>query len=260
MKANSSLYGIGYHYLTPCKRRVVCCPPKNGCSILKFSILQATNPELCGAVLNTPSIVHRYTHIINIKSFHDTEDFDLYFVSRNPFSRVISAFVSKFIYFPEDRITRCITEIAELSAMDITFRQFVLTLCTLPDHFLDPHFVSQSCFLCDDHSNYKIISLDGVGKLSYSSFLDSISINSDLFSKAETNEEYKLRTISDNPDLLNREIGSLVDIPVKKLRDMWINGISMNKKSFESKDLRKLILSRYNHDNKLNELALNTKE
>ncbi|WP_034194498.1 MULTISPECIES: sulfotransferase family 2 domain-containing protein [Burkholderia] len=123
--------------------------PKNACSTvintLGFSRIQGRNPHHVGEPFaDAPA---------------DAVDWPCLVVLRDPFERVVSAYLNKFTEILPDELF--VHELVEYvwraqrgkprpsSTSSITFREFITHLCAFPDEQLDPHWRSQSAFLTE---------------------------------------------------------------------------------------------------------------
>lgn len=156
-------FGYAHHYSLELggTKRVLCAPPKNACSLVKFISITQKFPEYTGVLLNEPACVHRYSHLALVKQHMGVWNTyqPLAFV-RHPYLRAISAYLSKFILFPEDEVLSDIVGIVELSPADMTFRQFFKALLDMPDEWLDPHFRQQYSFFVRHPSEYVLIDIN----------------------------------------------------------------------------------------------------
>lgn len=123
--------------------------PKNACSTvinsLGFSKTQGRNPHHVGEPFADAS--------------PDAHEWPCLAVLRDPFERVVSAYLNKFTEILPDELF--VHELVEYiwraqrgkprpsSTSSITFREFVTHLCAFPDDQLDPHWRSQSAFLTE---------------------------------------------------------------------------------------------------------------
>ncbi|MBB5412597.1 hypothetical protein HDG34_006574 [Paraburkholderia sp. HC6.4b] len=119
--------------------------PKNACSTvinsLGFTEVGGRNPHRIGDPF--------------VEEASDAGDWPCLAVLRDPYERVVSAYLNKFTELEE----LCVHELIEYiwraqrgkvrpsSTSSITFREFVTHLCVFPDEQLDPHWRSQSSFL-----------------------------------------------------------------------------------------------------------------
>ena len=162
---------------------------------------------------------------------------------RDPHKRLASAFISKFILFPEDEVLRSILDISETRLEDMTFRNFVNTLLTIPDEWLDAHFISQSAFLIRQPSDYQLLDMDSA---TFSTFIqERFTEKGKSFYIA--NEDAESRIFG--PKLYsNEKDGVFVDTTVKKLRYYRENGLNLLKHNFYNDELYRNCAARFSCD------------
>lgn len=123
--------------------------PKNACSTvinsLGFSKTEGRNPHHIGEPFADAS--------------PEAHEWPCLAVLRDPFERVVSAYLNKFTEILPDELF--VHELVEYiwraqrgkarpsSSSSVTFREFVTHLCAFPDEQLDPHWRSQSAFLTE---------------------------------------------------------------------------------------------------------------
>lgn len=124
--------------------------PKNACSTvinsLGFSEVRGRNPHHIGNPFSVAPL--------------EAEAWPCLAVLRDPFDRVVSAYLNKFTEILPDELF--VHELVEYmwraqrglarpsSTSSVTFREFVTHLCAFPDEQLDPHWRSQCSFLRDE--------------------------------------------------------------------------------------------------------------
>lgn len=249
-------FGIGHHYWHGASRSVFCIPPKCGSSAMKYALLMASHPHLGVLFEEDTSRVHQFSHLTMVKRKSQIIDAERkIFIARDPARRALSAFLSKFVYYPESHITQSICGFAEISMDDISFRNYIKTICEVPDAYLDPHFRSQEDFILMPIDEYEVISIDRSKGDSYSSIIDSIYCggSQNYFSLLEREEIRKIGPVKDGArDTLR---GRLVDVPVKQLRYLRINGSSLPAEEFWFDGFEEGMRERYEYDYRINSMS-----
>lgn len=143
-------------YLADPSRRLVCAAiPKSGCSELKHWFISLVEPE---RLLDPSFRLHAYcraTHTLAWFAPQERErllreSFTMAFV-REPVSRVVSAYVEKFVRAATGELFEPAREVIAALGVEptrgITFREFVSYLAGSPDEHLDSHWRPQAAFL-----------------------------------------------------------------------------------------------------------------
>jgi hypothetical protein len=246
-------FGIGHHYWHGPTRTAICVPPKCGSSVMKYALIMAENPHLGVLFRDEPSRVHGFAHLALVKRKSQiAEAKRRVFVLRNPVRRTLSAFISKFVYWPDDAVLHGICALAEIAPEDMTYRLFVQTVAAMPDVYLDPHFCSQEHFFCLPYKKYELLSLDADGANAYAAMLDTIHPGSSVtFREFEARAKVaKLGPIED----AERPIAParLADLPAKRLRYLRMNGAALPDGEFLFDGCEQTILARYAFEATLN--------
>ncbi len=239
-------FGYAHHYAFNHDGRadIYCVPPKNACSMVKFMCILQHRPELESMMLRTPSAVHQYSHLALMKQHKQVWDalHPILFV-RHPYNRLISAFISKFILFPEDAVLSSLLGILDIKGEDVTFRQFLGAVCDIPDEWLDPHFRQQSSFLVRPLQDYSVIDLDSKA---FQAIMDTrFGQKAETFQKARQDEE---DNIFGTKSCSGQIEGSLIDRPVKYLRYLRMNGLQLQSLNFLDVGLEEKIKQRCSSD------------
>jgi hypothetical protein len=153
--AENAVFPWGDYLVDPARRLVCAAIPKSGCSDFKHWFVSVVEPEK----LTNPSFrLHahcRATHALSLippprRSELLRDSFTIAFV-RDPLSRVVSAYVEKFVRAGPHELFEPAREVLALhdSRPDegISFRQFVEFLRRAPDEHLDPHWRPQAAFI-----------------------------------------------------------------------------------------------------------------
>jgi hypothetical protein len=166
-------------YLINQKYKLIYCPiPKVACSSLKELLLlhsNLKNKEKILANLKGSSNFHIFmSHNFSLSRyspnkaifFLTSEKYFKFVVVRNPWSRLLSAYIDKFIKIPRDKpeekfniniIAPVIDHIYNAKGLEpdynrsINFHQFVEYVCSKKDNQLNEHWKTQSSFLGDNN-------------------------------------------------------------------------------------------------------------
>jgi hypothetical protein len=153
--AENATFPFGDYIVDPSRRLVCAAIPKNGCSDLKHWFISLVEPQK----LADPSFrLHMYCRATHTLSQHSSarraellrDSFTLAFV-RDPLSRVVSAYVEKFVRPAPNELfepgREVLEQVAPGRSEGITFREFVRFLEEAPDEHLDQHWRAQSSFI-----------------------------------------------------------------------------------------------------------------
>lgn len=160
------------YYIINHRYKFIYCPiPKVACTSIKQAILDLTDAD--SSVDNIHLYVHNrfslgiYHHEDARKFLNDSNYFKFAFI-RNPWTRIASAYVSKFVYPIMGLLAQFAREVIEKIYYDcglepnyeksITFKQFVKYLVANEDRQLDFHWLPQHLFLSKNYA------LDFIGK------------------------------------------------------------------------------------------------
>ena len=133
-------------YYFPTAKCVFSSVPKNGCTTLKASLLQAE-----GVPFSLTSI-HKVAEQFRLRSAHVHEGARSIIVLRDPVERAVSAYVDKIIMLAEhwarDVVNATLqgTGLVDSPVADLSFREFVNFVRLVPNDALDRHFRPQSDF------------------------------------------------------------------------------------------------------------------
>lgn len=153
--AENAHFPFSQYLVDPARRLIFAAIPKNGCSDLKHWFLSLIEPQR----LADPTLrLHAYcraAHSLALLTPPHRDDllrtsFTIAFV-REPISRIVSAYVEKFVRPNPAELfepaTEVVAQIAPAHSDGITFREFVRYLETAPDDHLHSHWRPQSSFL-----------------------------------------------------------------------------------------------------------------
>lgn len=89
---------------------------------------------------------HNLNQIHRYNSEHDYSDYTKFLITRNPYSRAVSAFLDQYVYAQNERVKMMISENPPSGAMPNNFLEFLQYLSTVPDSERDTHFQTQAYF------------------------------------------------------------------------------------------------------------------
>lgn len=194
-----------YYVVNHLNKVVYCAIPKNGCTFFKSVML-----EYMDSIDNYNELGdHIHSYICNnftlgcredehsLKDIYKENDYFCFTILRNPLSRLVSGYLSKFMSkHPSERYQKVIDEVYQSEGLSdntkqsITFSQFVHHLTRTEDYNLDPHWRPQHTFLGEDK-----IKFDFIGRLEDMETVAQVlskKTNIDISGKLERNKtDYK---------------------------------------------------------------------
>lgn len=225
--------------------------PKVACTSMKTMIfLLSHDPkelEVKNEILQNPSLVHisalkpfllsNYSHQQAQKLIGDPKYFK-FTVVRNPYSRLVSGYISKFVKNQDPNITEAIIEkIYQQKNLEpnyqkgITFRQFIYYLYSTGDRYLDEHWQSQ-------HRILGGINLDFIAKFE--------NLNDDFnYIKSKLNIPLDLAKINTTSYNQQKSKDSYADYYIDELKRL---SEFPHSRSFYTPDLIELVKKRYRID------------
>ena len=188
LRPNQFLSNPLVHHLKADKLNVIYCYiPKNACTLFKYFILQnSSHSSICSQILDGGK-VHQYSNLLEISDLSELEgnkNFK-FVVLRNPFKRILSAYLDKFAkwknpeYFAKQVIQKVQNKLGfqENIEKSITFSQFVDYLLEEDNSRLDPHWRPQVTFLGNLNYDYYIQFEDLNSSISYLEARFKLQIN-----------------------------------------------------------------------------------
>ncbi len=164
---------IENYYLVEHSHKIVYCPiGKNACSLLKNTLL-SISPEKENyqqSNLKMHEYIDKNKDLFSLKDFSYLErsDYFKFIVIRNPFKRLVSTYVDKFIKRRNNKdphalpVIKSVYEYLGLETnftKSITFSQFIDYLLRTEDRHLDGHWRPQSVYFASD-----LVKFDYVGQ------------------------------------------------------------------------------------------------
>ena len=163
--------------------------PKSGCSTIKSLLINmgALKSDLIvkdqDAIHDDPSFSATFFNLKNYYSL-SSKSVPIFTVVRNPFSRILSAYLEK-IYYQHDKRKNYLGELGFSNNEKITFLTFLERVGSKPKNTLDFHFMPQSTILdVKKHPNIIVGQLEDFDKFLYELSRYILKVRS-----AERNEE-----------------------------------------------------------------------
>ena len=150
----------GYYVINEQLKAVYCSIPKNACTL--FKTMMVKHSDLKNAYETSGENIHTFLsqRMKNVSALHllnclDSEEYFKFVIIRNPFDRIVSAYLDKFAKhkFPEPFVQEVISSVRRFlclepsTEMSITFEQFVDYVAYTPDNKLNDHWRPQTNFL-----------------------------------------------------------------------------------------------------------------
>jgi hypothetical protein len=118
---------------------------KAGCTSLRSLYLSVHQDEMNDSQLATLDWYHNLNEVQPFDPLADYSDYYVYCVTRNPYSRVVSAFLDQYAY-TRNLGVQAMMKSGPPSATPQSFIQFLEYLAGVPDAKRDTHFQTQSYF------------------------------------------------------------------------------------------------------------------
>lgn len=229
------------HILTPNPKTCYCRIPKNACTLIRFGIAAKFKFIDISKPLEAIEWVNKNTEFL-VKNSKNNEKFhapNQFVVLRDPFSRVVSSFLDRVVG-NKDKIADLILLKKKIKLDGSTnFEDFVEEV--LPHIYLEnPHFVPQNLFMRKKiNYNYKINIKDLNKIIKTGQLYDLMNIEdyqTDILSQHTTSIKLKL------------EVKDAYKIPLKELKFLKKNSLTVNDKNFFSEKAKKIINQLYAKD------------
>ncbi len=117
---------------------------KVGCTSLRQLYLALHFDELTSEQQQKLDRYHNINEIQPAEFGRDYSDYFSYIITRNPYPRIVSAFLDQYVYARSEAVECMFDEFAN-GARPNNFVEFLDTLKDIPDECRDSHFQSQSC-------------------------------------------------------------------------------------------------------------------
>lgn len=194
-----------YYVVNYSNKIIYCAIPKNGCTFFKSVMLESM--DSINSSHNLEDNIHSYIYNnftlgcregeYSLKEIYKEKDYFYFTILRNPLSRLVSGYLSKFMNkHPSERYQKVINEVYQSEGLSsntqksITFNQLVHHLTRTEDYNLDPHWRPQHTFLGENK-----IKFDFIGRLEDMETVAEVlsqKVNIDISEKLEKNKtDYK---------------------------------------------------------------------
>ncbi|GHA07067.1 hypothetical protein GCM10008090_15990 [Arenicella chitinivorans] len=119
---------------------------KSGCTSLRMLYLDVHHDELSEA---QRAQLDDYHNLHEVQPYVDGKDYSEYFtytITRNPYLRIVSAYLDQYVYAKNSGMQRMLGEFPPASGLPDNFIEFLEYLSTVPEGHRDEHVQSQSHF------------------------------------------------------------------------------------------------------------------
>ncbi|MBX2848579.1 MAG: sulfotransferase family protein [Acidiferrobacterales bacterium] len=155
-------------------RYIMFYSPKSGCSSMRKLFLALHLEELSEEQKSELVDFHNLSVIFPYKMDRDYSDYYKFTVSRNPYSRIVSAYFDQYVYQKNSGIEGMYERVSPKNGEPTNFIEFLEYLATVPDRFRDSHFKTQSYFHYE-HFHKSKLALDNRNKT-----INSLHLSGDL--------------------------------------------------------------------------------
>lgn len=118
---------------------------KAGCSSLRRLFLKVHEHEFSDEIKKQLNTYHNLNELFPYECDRDYSGFRTYLISRNPYDRIVSAFLDQYVYYRGDHMQRMLNEYGEQREPS-NFIEFLHFLKSVPDAERDMHFQTQVYF------------------------------------------------------------------------------------------------------------------
>lgn len=159
------LFGIYYHpvkYIISSDGKLVYINnPKTACSTIKLALLRREHPE--EAVNDDQSVHDLIEPLTRRKASNIRNNAIIFTFVRNPFERLVSLYLNKFRSMKNIEVEGFYFHnyLNGIFSQKMSFREFAMTVCKIPDAVADAHFRSQSATVFHNSR----LNIDIIGKL-----------------------------------------------------------------------------------------------
>jgi len=118
---------------------------KSGCTSLRSLYLSVHKDEMSEAQLASLDWYHNLSEIQPYDGTADYSDYYVYTITRNPYSRIVSAFLDQYVFARNPGVQTMMDECPPTIRPN-NFIEFLEYLTSVPDAQRDTHFQTQSYF------------------------------------------------------------------------------------------------------------------
>jgi len=119
---------------------------KSGCTSLRLLYLDVHGDELSKSQLLALDDYHNLNEVHAFDPEADYSDYFSYAITRNPYSRIVSAFLDQYVFFRNEGVRAMLGHCPPIAEAPNNFVEFLEYLKRVPDHLRDSHFQSQAYF------------------------------------------------------------------------------------------------------------------
>lgn len=123
---------------------------KSGCSSLRKLYLMLHHDELEQAQRDELRLYHNLNEVCPYDEEGDYSDYFKYIITRNPYSRIVSAFLDQYVYACQDGVREMLSACSNPEPNN--FMEFLQALTEITEDKRDSHFQSQSYFPFCQHT------------------------------------------------------------------------------------------------------------
>lgn len=123
---------------------------KAGCTSMRTLYLAVHAHEMKDEELAQLKNYHNLNEVFAYDPTKDYRNYFKYYISRNPYGRVVSAFLDQYTFAQNSGVQAMFEKAPPVNGMPQTFLEFLEYLKGVPDADRDSHFQTQSYFVCAD--------------------------------------------------------------------------------------------------------------
>lgn len=119
---------------------------KSGCTSLRALYLEMHKEDMSREQLSSLDRYHNLNEVQPFDATADYSDYYVYCITRNPYSRTVSAFLDQYVYARNPGMQAMMQACPPAGSEPNSFIEFLQYLKTVPDELRDTHFQTQSYF------------------------------------------------------------------------------------------------------------------
>lgn len=119
---------------------------KAGCTSMRTLYLEVHKHELSATQLEQLDSYHNLNELLPYQEEVDYDDYYKFCISRNPYARVVSAFLDQYAYAQNQGVLDMLAKVPPLGDKPKSFIAFLQYVQSVPDADRDSHFQTQSYF------------------------------------------------------------------------------------------------------------------
>lgn len=127
-------------------RYILLYSAKAACTSLRTLYLDVHRDELTEKQLAQLDWYHNLNEVQAYDPGADYSDYFTYVITRNPYSRIVSAYLDQYVYACNEGMRQMLAECPPAAGKPSTFIEFLEYLKTVPDELRDSHVQSQAYF------------------------------------------------------------------------------------------------------------------